>query len=419
MNKKTLLLTASILVVCLLGNVGVNALIITNDWIRYDENPVIDGTPGTWDAMGIRNPCVLKIDDTYMMWYHAESEVDGEDYIGLATSTDGKIWVKSAENPILTTTTEPGWEHFRLSSPMVIYDDGIYKMWYGGCSHDAYTRIGYAESADGISWTKHANNPIFDTGSAGEWDDHSVAHCYVLKEDGSYKMWYTGRSNADKLSRIGYATSTDGINWVKYSGNPIIELGNPGTYDSLLAAHPEVVLDEGKYLMWYSGISATGDTITSIAYATSNDGITWEKALDNPVLEPIPGSDWENVDVASPTIVKGDGILEMWYTGRSIETRRYMTVGYALMFTSPEQAVEQLINEVNNLNLQQGIENSLISRLQTLQEYLEADNGNGAIPRLEALITFIEQQSTNNNPKITLAQADFLIEQIQAIIALI
>lgn len=325
MKKPFTLLLISIL---LLSTLSVFSPVIKaeeQEWIRYEENPVIDGTFGAWDEMGIRNPCVLKINNEYMMWYMAEAQVDGSDHIGVATSADGKTWVKYAGNPVISAGS--GWKSFRLSSPIVVWDDGIFKMWYGGQGYDFRTRIGYAESVDGFLWTESVNNPIIDLGATGEWDDYGVAHSYVLKEEGVYKMWYSGRYAADKRTRMGYATSSNGIDWVKYAENPVIELGDPETCDSQAVTDPYVSNDNGQYLMWYAAVGYAEQRAT-IAYAISDDGLFWEKSLDNPVLEPISGSNWENIDVASPTIVEGDGILEMWYTGRSIETT-YMTVGYA------------------------------------------------------------------------------------------
>ena len=40
-------------------------------------------------------------------------------------------------------------------------------------------------------------------------------------------MWYTGVNTFGPtgLVQAGYATSSDGLNWTKYSGNPVIPRG--------------------------------------------------------------------------------------------------------------------------------------------------------------------------------------------------
>ena len=74
-------------------------------------------------------------------------------------------------------------------------------MWYSG--HDgSHIRIGYATSSDGINWTKHGI--VLDLGASGEWDDYYVScPCVIKDDDGTYKMWYSGHDGSH--IRIGYA----------------------------------------------------------------------------------------------------------------------------------------------------------------------------------------------------------------------
>ena len=65
-----------------------------------------------------------------------------------------------------------------------------------------------ATSADGVVWSKRPDNPILPH-SAGGWDNSDTLGPMVLKEDGVYKMWYTGGNGG--MNAIGYATSSDGV----------------------------------------------------------------------------------------------------------------------------------------------------------------------------------------------------------------
>jgi hypothetical protein len=64
-------------------------------------------------------------------------------------------------------------------------------------------------------WIKYPHNPII-SGTSGTWDAAYVAFSAVI-HDTVYKMWYTGGINWSTYadSKIGYATSIDGINWDK------------------------------------------------------------------------------------------------------------------------------------------------------------------------------------------------------------
>src|SRR3990172_6850039 len=53
------------------------------------------------------------------------------------------------------------------------------------------------------------------TPGAASWEVDGVGTPFVLKENGTYKMWYSGNAYfipTDFNSKIGYAESTDGIN---------------------------------------------------------------------------------------------------------------------------------------------------------------------------------------------------------------
>ncbi len=123
-------------------------------------------------------------------------------------------------------------------------------------------------------WGKYPGNPVLELGESGTWDDYHVFAPTVLFDGTKYQMWYTG--NGPSGGRIGYATSADGIVWVKYLGNPVLNRGASGTWDACYIAAPTVLFDGTKYQMWYRGGSA-GCSLYRIGYATSADGIVWEK----------------------------------------------------------------------------------------------------------------------------------------------
>jgi hypothetical protein len=84
-------------------------------------------------------------------------------------------------------------------------------MWYSGSGINYRFRIGYATSSNGINWTKDTLNPVLDYGPPGSWDFMQVWCGSVLfdNSDYTYKMWYTGGSWFE--GQIGYATCKDSI----------------------------------------------------------------------------------------------------------------------------------------------------------------------------------------------------------------
>ena len=217
--------------------------------------------------------------------------------------------------------------------PYVLYDTqtSTYEMWYDGSYGDPHWYpywIGYATSSDGIVWEK-LDTAVFKP-TPGTWDESTVECQWIIKENGLYKMWYTGRSAIHPSYAIGYATSPDGIHWTKDTlNNPVLEAG-PVNWEADGCLYCSVIYDEMQYRMWYNGLDAvTGKA--SIGHATSVDGVHWQKdSLNNPILCPGSSGEWDGRHVASPIVLKIDEIYHMWYTGfRDSPVSTSRRVGYA------------------------------------------------------------------------------------------
>ena len=166
-----------------------------------------------------------------------------------------------------------------------------------------------------INWTKDTHNPIF-ADSVLNWNTGGAFAPCVLFDDTLYRMWYMGY---DGISiRIGYATSTDGLNWSPYENNPVLDLGSPGSWDETWVLYPYVLSNDSIFQMWYSGIQGeigTAGYRERIGYATSLDGISWTKSKDNPVLDVGVSGQWDDhgIDVGS-VLFDGEN-YHLWYGG--------------------------------------------------------------------------------------------------------
>ncbi len=125
-------------------------------------------------------------------------------------------WTKDANNPVMSGGASGAWNR-HVFMPTVLHnpDSLRYEMWFnasvGPPTWRPY-RIGFATSPDGISWTLYPD-PVLEP-SSGQWDEYTVEGPMVIRENGEYKMWYTSFS-PNSPGGIGYATSQDGITWSK------------------------------------------------------------------------------------------------------------------------------------------------------------------------------------------------------------
>lgn len=161
-------------------------------------------------------------------------------------------------------------------------------------------------------WKKDGGNPVFVKGEKS-WDDGVIlGHC-VIKSGNAFKMWYGGGHSLESGTSIGYATSTDGLHWTRYSGNPVLK-GTPGAWDQLGVGVP-IVLEDGNTLrMWYLG--GPGPDGGKFGYATSQDGIHWDR-YPAPVFESAAGG-WYRDAILPGTVIKEKGILKCGFQGQLV-----------------------------------------------------------------------------------------------------
>ncbi len=236
---------------------------------------------------------------------------------------------------------------------MVMVDDGKFKMWfgYGGLDRandatSARARVGYGESVDGLHWTLTA--PVLDVGGMGKWDATNSETPAVVKDESlpdghprKYRLYYAGLDHAlealpvDQLLQkgmiygIGVAFSSDGKSFTRlpasespFGVDGLVLKPSPPQVDRDMAdflnvSDPFVVRRNGRWEMWYTTmnfVASTRRTFFDIAYATSDDGIHWQKRGE--VIK--PDLSWERADpeephVGRPTVLVINGGLEMFY----------------------------------------------------------------------------------------------------------
>jgi hypothetical protein len=174
-------------------------------------------------------------------------------------SEDGGLTFRRAfEGPILDRTKD---EPHLVVTPHVIIEDGIWKMWYCGGTEwklvDGVTEpqylIKYAESKDGIEWVR-PNRVLISYRHESE----AIGRPVVVHENGIYKMWYSYRNideyrtNKNKSYHTGYAESVDNLNWERKDEESGLDLSETG-WDSEMTAYPYIVDYQDKRYLFYNG----------------------------------------------------------------------------------------------------------------------------------------------------------------------
>jgi len=305
----------------------------TSLWVKYSGTtgltPIVSPTPGSWDAAYVLSPRAVYDGSTYRMWFSGgNTTLTG---IGYAASQDGVTWnVRSS--PVLTPGAQGTWDSGSVSLGSVLKNGTQFMMYYRGTNTTSYVTgaIGLATSSDGITWTKFSGNPVL-TSTTFAADQGYIASPFVIKLELTYNMWYTGKNvtfqKESPYTTILYATSLDGIHWDKWPKPVLTPSTDQNAWDSAAVYSPSVYFNGTTFGLWYTGL---GQSLRNpqIGVATSPDGATWTRSYYNPILSPSAGA-WDSAGVEQPNVIIGGKSIMMFYDGVSDTSAGRIGVAFA------------------------------------------------------------------------------------------
>jgi predicted GH43/DUF377 family glycosyl hydrolase len=269
----------------------------------YEGNPILTpGEPGSWDDLYVSLCWVLEYDDTIHLYYTGSNSTGGRS-LGLATSADGYHFTKYNGNPILTGD-EKSYDAFGVGQAGILKEDSLWLLYFNAREIAGYgSGPSFGRATANVllgPWTK-SEEPVLTSGRRGEWDSDFISTPVLVKDNGSYRMYYTGGEDLVSFTKIyiGMATSDDGITWKKFNNpltqqhpfvdsDPVMFTGMPGEWDQdVIMAGPILSISNGFEMYYYGSVrhNIMKDSweAGSIGYATSEDGILWKKFEKNPV----------------------------------------------------------------------------------------------------------------------------------------
>jgi len=278
-------------------------------WTRASQLPVVvAGSCGGADAAQSSNPCVLREDERFRMWYQGKSK-QGALSVCYAESLDGVAWQVRPE-AVLAPLAAGGYR-YGYQQPHVLYDRGlgIFRMWCA--KHEANNAmIAYAESNDGISWVVRDENVL---APVQPWEGIRVYYPFVEQRRDELEMWYTGR-RIGQLWAIGRAMSRDGISWQRDPANPQLPTRESSARERIVAqwkalfsirsepvfgaASPFVFECEGKRRMLTHDVG--GNQRLSIGMYEFDDG-AWRSIARDILRE--GANEWDSYFQADPYLI--------------------------------------------------------------------------------------------------------------------
>jgi hypothetical protein len=227
------------------------------------EAPILGlGGLGEFDEFGTYPVSVMRDGDDVRAYYAGWTRCESVPFnvaIGCAVSTDGgTTFAKLGTGPVLGYTPD---EPFVLSGPKIRRYHGLWHLFYiagrkwkrvDGRAEPVY-KIRMATSQDGIRWQK-LNKDLIESRIEA---DEAQASPDVFFANGKYHMFFCYRYSSHFRSkkngyRIGYASSTDLVNWVRDDDKAGIDVSDEG-WDAEMISYPHVFEVDGRTYMAYLG----------------------------------------------------------------------------------------------------------------------------------------------------------------------
>lgn len=303
------------------------------------------------------DPSVIKEGENhYTMWLSGGDISNGNSIkIYRSLSKDGINWTP----PEKVMETTPGrWDSGRIETPVVIKVNNTYHMYYSGCSDrssggcsDGVFDIGHAVSTNGIDWHRDSQPVIRHHEDSTKWGFYSVAEPAAIYDDehGLFYLYYsTLRIREDislskKLSEyaeqgICMAFSSDGYNFTPFDidgdgiqDNIMIQgKTNPPAWGFMGYSSPGVMKDSfGIFHLFYSIVYSPDSTLwvqTSMGHAVSSNGLFY--TITDPDIMTTGDEWWTDTEVRAPSVLQDGCLIYMWYAGHS-DWRDDAGIGFA------------------------------------------------------------------------------------------
>jgi beta-1,2-mannobiose phosphorylase / 1,2-beta-oligomannan phosphorylase len=121
-----------------------------------------------------------------------------------------------------------------------------------------------------LKLVRHPKSPLLYPNPLHRWEALNVFNASVIQHNGLFHMHYRAQG-VDFVSSIGYAVSTDGLEWNRLE-NPVFAPHN-GREDYRGIEDPRVTALDGRFYMCYTAYGANGNYPM---IAVSDNLITWE-----------------------------------------------------------------------------------------------------------------------------------------------
>jgi predicted GH43/DUF377 family glycosyl hydrolase len=268
---------------------------------RLSDSPILFPRGTTWESAGTFNPAVILGPTGKIVMLYRAQDSSGTSRIGYAESTDGLHFTRRPE-PILSPEADyekdGGVEDPRLQK----FGDTYYLTYTGYNKIDA--QLCLATSRDLLHWTRRG---VILPANRGNWNVKWTKSGAIVPEKIAGKFWmYWLGTATDGTDQMGLSSSADLLHWTEETQSPVLPR-RPGQFDSrVVEPGPPPILTPDGILLIYNGADDHLIYRTALALFDRRDPRKLISRSDSPVF--TPEKEWEKVGQV-PNVVFVEGMI--------------------------------------------------------------------------------------------------------------
>jgi predicted GH43/DUF377 family glycosyl hydrolase len=285
-------------------------------WERASNEPILSPRGTTWESVGAFNPAVQfiasvdnldqpggpRVVPKIVMLYRAQ-DASGTSRLGYAESTDGIHFARRAD-PVLSPET-PYEKDGGVEDPRLQVFKGTWYLTYTGYNKkDA--QLCLATSLDFIHWERKG---VILPAYKGNWNKGWTKSGAIVPEkiDGKYWMYWLGTA-ADKTDQMGLSYSSDLIHWTEATQTPVLPRRSEKFDSRVVEPGPPPILTDKGIVLIYNGADDKLVYRTGVAVFDRNNPRKILYRSDAPIF--LPEKEWEKVGQV-PNVVFVEGMVQM------------------------------------------------------------------------------------------------------------
>ena len=275
------------------------------------ERPRTYYTDQSYGRRFAKDPDVEWFRGRYLMYYSMHRGKDGL-AVGIAESQDLTNWTKVGE-----VLPEAQYETRGLAAPAAMVRHGKLHLFYQTYGNKRNDAICHAVSEDGIHFTRNGTNPIFRP--TGDWNCGRAIDADVIEHEGRLLLYCATRDPEMKIQKLVAAAAPADSDygrdqWRQMCSESILEPKLP--WEKRCIEAPSVCKHDGRLYMFYAG--AYNNEPQQIGCAVSEDGLSWTRLSQHPLLPNGPDGEWNSSESGHPGVFADrDGKMHLFFQGNN------------------------------------------------------------------------------------------------------